>query len=65
MSICQYKNTINDSQDNMSLPEPSNPMTIGHEKDNTAKSQDKDSKITITNMFKDLKEVIDALFNKA
>lgn len=54
----QDKNTINDNQDNMSLPEPNNTMTIGPEKDNTAKSKDKNSKITITNMFKDLKRLL-------
>ena len=44
MPRCQHKNTINNSQDNMSPLEPSNPTTAGPEYSNIAEAQDKDFK---------------------
>lgn len=40
----------------MSLPEPSKPTIVGHEKCNIAKVQNKNYKIMIMNMFKELRE---------
>lgn len=43
------------SQDNMPSPEASNPIATCPEKSNLAETQDKDFKIRIVNIFKDLK----------
>lgn len=40
----------------MPLPEGSNHTVTGPEKSNLAEAQDKDFKVSIMNMFKDLKE---------
>jgi hypothetical protein len=40
----------------MSALDPSNPTPVGPEKCKTAESQNKDFKIAIMSMFKDLKE---------
>lgn len=55
MSRYQCKNTITNTQDNMTPPEPSNYTKAGPKKCNLAEAQDKDFKITAMNMFKDLK----------
>lgn len=46
------------SQDNMSALDPCNPTTVGPEKCNTAELQNKDFKIAVMSMFKDLKEAL-------
>lgn len=43
----QHKNTSKNSQENISPPEPNNPTTVGPEKCNIAKAQDKDFKILV------------------
>lgn len=59
----QRRNTINSSQDNLSPLEPSNPITVGPKKCNTAKAQDENFKIVIyeydlkENMNKSIKEI--------
>lgn len=45
------------SQENMSPSEASNPIAVGPEKCNVATAQDKDFKMTIMNIFKDLKRI--------
>lgn len=40
----------------MSPPEARNPIALGLEKSNLAQAQDKDVKVDIMNMFRDLKE---------
>lgn len=42
----------------MSLMEPSNPTALGPEKYNVAEAQDKDLKLALMNMVKDLKSQI-------
>lgn len=54
----QHKSRNINSQDNTSLPEPSNPTAVDPEKCNIADTQDLDfKKITIMNMFKDFKSI--------
>lgn len=48
----------------MPLPEPNSSTTVGPEKCNVAESQYKDFKLTILNMFKDLKESMSEYFNE-
>ena len=52
------KNTINDSQDNMSPAEPNNPTTASPEYSNTAETQDKDLKTHLMKMTEVLKEEV-------
>jgi hypothetical protein len=47
------KNRVNNSQDNMSPSEPSNPTTVGPEKYNTAETQNKDFKIAFNEYVRD------------
>lgn len=54
MSRHQYRNTVNNSQDKMSLPEPSSTATVGPEKCSMAESQDKDFEIGFMNVIKDI-----------
>lgn len=42
----------------MSALDPCNPTTVGPEKCNTAELQNKDFKIAVMSMFKDLKEAL-------
>lgn len=58
MPRCQGKDTITNGQVNMSLMEPSNPTALGPEKYNVAEAQDKDLKLALMNMVKDLKSQI-------
>lgn len=44
--------------------EASNPIKIGHKKFNLAEAQDKNFKITVMNMFTDLKMYLDKCFNE-
>lgn len=52
----QHNNKINNNQDTVSPLEPSDPNIVAPEKCNIAETHDKDFKISIMNMFKDLKE---------
>lgn len=52
-----------DSQDSSLPSEPRNPITVGPERCNTAEAQDRDFKITIRNMVKDLKEDVNKFFS--
>jgi hypothetical protein len=52
----QGKNTAINSEDNMPPPEPSNATIVGLEKCNLVEAQDKDFKISIMIMFKDLND---------
>jgi hypothetical protein len=54
----QHKHTHNNSQDNMSPPDPSNHTAVDPEKLNTAEAQNKDFKIAAVDMLKDLKEIL-------
>lgn len=49
-------NTSMKYQDNMHHPEACDPTGLGPEKWNIAKSQDKDFKVALMHMFKDLKD---------
>lgn len=62
MSRHQHKNTIQQSQDNISPPEPSNPTATGHEKCNIAKAQGLQT--VITNMLKDLEDDMNKFINE-
>lgn len=48
----------------MTSPESSHPNAVGAEKLNRAEAQDKDFKIAIMNMLKDLDDDINKSFNK-
>lgn len=52
----QYKNTINNSQDNVSPLQPRKPMTSGPEYSNIVGTQDKDLKIVFMSKIEALKE---------
>lgn len=47
----QYKNTVNDYQNNVSPVEPSNLTTVGPEKNNTSEVKERDFKIAFMNML--------------
>lgn len=51
ISRYQYKNTVNDYQNNVSPVEPSNLTTVGPEKSNIAEVQESDFKIAFMNML--------------
>lgn len=53
----QCRNSNISGQENMPPPEHSNSITVGLKKCNVTEAQHKDFKITIKNMFKDVKEV--------
>lgn len=61
MPRSQYKITNMNNQDNMPLPEASNPIGISPEKNHLAEAENKDFKIAIVDMLKDLKEDMNAL----
>ena len=50
------------NQDSTPPPEPSNRITEEPEKDNIAEAQDKDIKMAVMNMFRDLREVVNKFF---
>lgn len=54
----QCKNTTNNSQDNISPREPSNPNTVGLEYCNIDETEEKDHKRAFINMTEILKEKI-------
>lgn len=53
------------NQDSTPPPEPSNRITEEPEKDNIAEAQDKDFKMAVMNMFRDLREVVNKFFKEA
>lgn len=56
MSRYQHKNTTKNSQNGMSPLVSTNPTTVGLEKCNVAEVPDKDFKIAILNIIKNLKK---------
>lgn len=52
MPRCQYKNIVNDYQNNVSPVEPSNLTTVGPEKSNISEVKERDFKIASMNMLK-------------
>lgn len=60
----QHKNTIINTQDNVTRSESSNTTTVGPIKCNIAKAQDKKFKTAIVNMLKDLKEDMNRSFKE-
>lgn len=64
MSRHQYRYTVNNSQDKMSLPEPSITTTVDPEKCNMAEAQDKDFEIGFMNVMKDTEEDMNNSINK-
>lgn len=63
MPRCLAKKDSN-SQNNISPIEPRNPTIIGPEKYNIAETYEKGFKISIMNMFKDLKEPMNKSISK-
>lgn len=64
MSRHQYRNTVNNSQDKMSLPEPSSMTTVDPVKCNKAEAQDKDFEIGFMNVMKDIEKAMNNSINK-
>lgn len=59
MPRCQPQTTINNNLNKVASLQSSNPATVGSEKCNTVKAQDKDFKMAFMNMLAVLKEEMD------
>lgn len=64
MPICQHKNIVNNSKDNVSILESSNPNTVDPDNCNIAETQDSVSKLAFIETIKVFKEEMNNSFKE-